>query len=492
MGRERLEEGLLLPRSSLEEPSLRPVFNGIDDEIGGDSSATPVVVFSTLVAICGSFCTGCGSGYSSPAESGIMEDLGLSVSAYSVFGSMITAGGVLGSLVNGKIADLIGRRGAMWLSELFCIVGWLVIAFSKDALLLDLGRFSLGIGVGIIAYVVPVYIAEITPKNIRGAFTAANQLLLACGFSLMYFLGTVISWRPLAMIALVPCLLQVIGIFFIPESPRWLAKIGQEKELEITLRRLRSKNVDISKEAKDIRVNFQLFTFNFGQNKSNFEAFKLHLTQKQEMKSSLLYRIIRRPLRGHQEMESLTFFSEDMLIHSPPRQTLFQIPAVAVSVLLIDKSGRKPLLLYWNVLKLLHYRLGIQLTGEARLTANETGGSRKAAVTVSAVENVTVAGGSCEGEGDAARAQEFRREDLHRCKELTPWLVFIGILGFSVAYSAGMAGLPWVIMSEIFPINVKGSAGSLTTVVNWSSSWIVSYTFNFMMEWSTAGRFLKF
>ncbi|KAI9161084.1 hypothetical protein LWI28_014298 [Acer negundo] len=105
MGRERLEEGLLLPRSSsLEEPSsLRPVFNGIDDEIGGDSSATPVVVFSTLVAICSSFCTGCGTGYSSPAESGIMEDLGLSVSAQE--------DGVLGSLVNGKIADLIGRRG---------------------------------------------------------------------------------------------------------------------------------------------------------------------------------------------------------------------------------------------------------------------------------------------------------------------------------------------------------------------------------------------
>ncbi|KAK3219729.1 hypothetical protein Dsin_013699 [Dipteronia sinensis] len=238
MGRERLEEGLLLPRSSLEEPSsLRPVFNGIDDEIGGDSSATPVVVFCTLVAIYGSFCTSCGvnttstqwrmvmrlhraatpdihhllsaesgimedlglsvsaSGYSSPAESGIMEDLGLSVAAYSVFGSVITAGGVLGSLVNGKIAELLDRRCAMWLSELFCIVGWL------DALSLDIGRFSLGIGVGIIAYVVPVYITEITPKNIRGAFTAANKLLLACGFSLMYFLGTVVSWRPLAMIS---------------------------------------------------------------------------------------------------------------------------------------------------------------------------------------------------------------------------------------------------------------------------------------------------
>ncbi|KAJ0101057.1 hypothetical protein Patl1_05437 [Pistacia atlantica] len=111
MGRE-IQEGLL-PSSSILEPAhiVSGVGNGDDITDETDSSATPVVVFSTFIIVCGYFAYGCATGYSSPVESGIMKDLGLSVAAYSVFGSVLAIGGLLGSLINGKITDLIGRRG---------------------------------------------------------------------------------------------------------------------------------------------------------------------------------------------------------------------------------------------------------------------------------------------------------------------------------------------------------------------------------------------
>ncbi|KAL6569929.1 hypothetical protein OROMI_014443 [Orobanche minor] len=74
----------------------------------------------------------------------------------------------------------------------------------------------------------------------------------------------------------------------------------------------------------------------------------------------------------------------------------------------------------------------------------------------------------------------------------SPSLAFGGVLIFTGSFSLGMGGIPWVIMSEIFPVNVKGLAGSLVTVVNWFGSWIITYSFNFLAQWSSAGTFFIF
>lgn len=105
-----------------------------------------------------------------------MDELGLSHSEYAVFGSILTIGAMIGAITSGKIADFIGRKGAMGMSSVICTLGWLAIYLSLGSVLLDFGRFLTGYGIGILSYVVPVFIAEIAPMNLRGALATANQV----------------------------------------------------------------------------------------------------------------------------------------------------------------------------------------------------------------------------------------------------------------------------------------------------------------------------
>nr|GMD23625.1 sugar transporter ERD6-like 7 [Ipomoea batatas] len=183
-----------------------------------------LVYFSTIVAVCGSYAFGSCAGYSSPTQSAIRDDLNLSLAQYSLFGSILTFGAMIGAITSGPIADFIGRKGAMRMSGAFCVAGWLAIYFAKGAVLMDIGRLATGYGMGVFSYVVPVFIAEIAPKDLRGSLTTLNQLMICTGVSVAFILGTILTWRALALTGIIPCAILVIGLFIIPESPRWLVR----------------------------------------------------------------------------------------------------------------------------------------------------------------------------------------------------------------------------------------------------------------------------
>ncbi|XP_016495254.1 sugar transporter ERD6-like 5 isoform X1 [Nicotiana tabacum] len=411
-----------------------------------ESHVTANVVLSSSVAACGYFAYGFAVGYASPAQSGIMDDLGLSIAEYSVFASIMTFGGMIGALISGKVADIFGRRVTMWLLDLFFILGWCSIIFGKRAWWLDAGRLLMGVGSGIQLYVAPIYISEVTPKNIRGCFAAAASFTLTLGFSLAYYIGNNMNWRTLALVGASPCFIQVLGVFFIPESPRWLSKIGLEEEVEASLQRLRGGNADISTEAAEIRDYTKTVRQLSG---SDFmDLFSRKYARPLIVGTGLMALVQFGGNSGISSFASSIFRAAGCSADSASRvMAVLQLPFAAMSIILTEKAGRRLLMM------------------------------------------ITSAGACL---GCFLSALGFLLKDYHQPAELTSSMVFTGILLFSVSFTMGMGGTPWIIMSEILTINIKGSAGSFIALVNCFTSWIVSYAFNFLFQWNAAGIFFLF
>ncbi|KAF5744183.1 Major facilitator superfamily protein isoform 1 [Tripterygium wilfordii] len=449
--REDVEKGNNSAQEEIREPLVQGAKNRADEEDGSDVQNTSqgnhsMVYLSTFVAVCGSYAFGACAGYSSPTQDSIREDLSLSLSEYSVFGSILTFGAMIGAITSGPIADFIGRKGAMGVATAFCVAGWLAIFFAEGVWPLDIGRLATGYGMGVYSYVVPVFIAEIAPKNLRGALTTANQIMICTGVSVSFIIGTVLSWRALALTGLVPCAILVGGLIFIPESPRWLAKCGRQKEFETALQKLRGKDTDITDEAAEIQDYIETL-------ERLPKAKLLDLFQRRYIRSVTIG-VGLMVVQQFGGINGICFYVSNIFESAGFSASvgtiiyaILQVVVTALNAVVIDKLGRKPLLL-------------VSATG------------------------VVIA---CLLTG---LAFYLKVHDL--ALNAVPALTVTGILLYIGSFSAGLGAVPWVVMSEIFPINIKGAAGSLATLVNWFGAWLVSYTFNYLISWSSYGTYLLY
>lgn len=412
---------------------------------GTDKGHPWMVYFSTFVAVCGSYEFGTCAGYSSPTQDAIVEELSLSTAEYSVFGSILTFGAMIGAITGGPIADFVGRKWTMRMASAFCAAGWLAIYFAEGALALDIGRLATGYGMGVFSYVVPIFIAEITPKNLRGALTAVNQLMICAGVSVSFIIGIILSWRVLALIGLIPCAVLLFGLFFIPESPRWLATRGRKKEFEAALQKLRG-NTDISEEAAEIQEYIETL-------QRLPKASVLDLFQRRYL-SSVIIGVGLMVVQQFGGINGVCFYTSNIFEEAGFSSSvgtityaILQVIVTAIGAALVDRAGRKPLLLISGT--------GLVL-------------------------------------GCIVTALSFFLKVHDLAADAVPILAVTGILLYIAAFSAGMGAVPWVVMSEIFPINIKGVAGGFATLVNWFGAWAVSYTFNYLMSWSSYGTFLLY
>lgn len=179
-------------------------------------------------------------------------------SQFGLVSSIYTLGGLVGALLGGPVSTKYGRRLALQATTFFFILGPVAETLSPSISLLALGRFLSGVGSGAAIVVGPIYVSEVAPPHSRGFFGAFTQVMTNVGILLTQTLGYFWShdslWRLILAVAGALGALELLGLFMIPESPKWLAENRQVGHARKVLQRIRGRNADIEAEMEGWRA----------------------------------------------------------------------------------------------------------------------------------------------------------------------------------------------------------------------------------------------
>eukprot|EP00051_Salpingoeca_urceolata_P005436 m.73231 g.73231 ORF g.73231 m.73231 type:complete len:508 (-) comp14328_c0_seq1:16-1539(-) len=425
---------------------------------GGGMSTASVsfvrpLVFS-LIAALGPLAFGYSLGFTSPLQTVLEKEPAgdgfLTKSQNTFFGSQINIGAMIGAFLGGPILEILGRRRGIALACLPFAGGYLAIFWAKSVAVLYLGRILTGVGVGLVSLGVPVYIAEISPSEYRGGLGTINQLAVTVGVLLVYAIGLALDaskstshWHPLALIAAIIAGALFVLTFFIPATPRWLLSKGRRSEAERAVRSIQGPLADCENELRSIEQAIE-------ESQKIGKASLSELFQGAAAKAM----VIAFGLMLVQQFSGINvviFFSGK--IFSQAGFTNANLPALVVSIvqvivtgiscLIIDKAGRRALLLM---------------------------------ATIGMTASCIVLG------------YYFYLLDHNQDPEGV--IALVSVVLYIACFSLGLGAIPWLIMSEVFPMRVRGVAASLATLFNWTCSFIVTETFQSTIDaFTEAGTF---
>ncbi|WP_413229975.1 sugar porter family MFS transporter [Halobacillus litoralis] len=373
-------------------------------------------------------------GYDTGVISGALlfigKDIPLSNFLEGLVVSSLLVGAIIGAGLSGYVSDRFGRRRVVFAIALIYIAGSFVLAFAPNVPILVTGRIILGLGVGGSTAIVPVYLSEMAPTESRGALGSLNQLMITIGIVLAYLINYAFApiegWRWMLGLAAVPALVLMIGVLFMPESPKWLLKQNREKEAR-NIMGLTRKKEDIDKEIKQMR---------------EIEA------EKESTWDVLTSKWVRPMLIvGSGIAIFQQFIGINAVIYYAP--TIFTKAGLGDSASILGTVGIGIL----NVLMTLVAIATIDKLGRKKLLLIGNAGM-VTSLTILAVILFTA--------------------------ELTTsiaWLTVIFLGLFIIFFSATWGPVVWVMLPELFPLKARGAATGFTTLLLSLSNLIVSLFF---------------
>jgi SP family arabinose:H+ symporter-like MFS transporter len=356
--------------------------------------------------------------------------------------SALIAGAIFGAAFAGWSGDRYGRKKMLgWAAVLFALSSF-GAAIPASLLQFEAARFIGGIGIGLASTLAPIYISEIAAPAVRGRLVTLNQLAIVLGILGSYFLCWQLarlgpeSWRWMFGAGLLPAIALFVGLFFIPESPRWLVKMGRTSDAQRVLLAI------AGEEGKD----------ELGQIESSLrdeQASRVSLASP-ELRKPMIIAVTLTLLSQITGINTVLYYGAVLFSEQMRQQTtsaiganvaigLVNVIGTVLSIWWMDRVGRRPLLLWTSA------GMAISLFLLASLFA------------------------------------------FHHAPVL---LIMFAILAYVASFAIGLGPVTWVYISEIFPSTVRGKAVSVAIVVLWIACLLVTVSFLTLIHYAgTSGAF---
>jgi sugar porter (SP) family MFS transporter len=402
------------------------------------SGSRAFVYLAAAFAGLGGLLFGYDTGVISGAELFFKNDFTLSTFALEVIVSGVLAGAAVGALAGGRLADLFVRRLLLIVTAIIFAAGAVICAAATSPAMLIVGRIIVGLGIGLSSGTVPVYISEVSPADARGWTVSLFQLAITIGILLAYVVDYAFAksgaWRWMFGLSVIPAAIFAIGMYFLPESPRWLVRHGEPARARTILARIRGTS-DVDAEMKEIEHSFAQ-----SQEHGNWRDLL-----SSSLRPALIVGIGLAIFQQVTGINTVIYYAPLIIQSAGVSSASGAILATAgigvvnvlmtiVSMWLIDRVGRRPLL----------------LTGIAGM-----------------IVTLGVLGW--------AFYSNARSEALS-------WLAVISMMVYVASFAISLGPIFWLLIAEIYPLQVRSSSEGLAATFNWGSNLLVSMTFLTLLQ----------